>query len=393
MPNLDQLLRTIGSIHAAGLDDSHWPQALAAMTGMCRGAGATFEVFDKTERRFRSFHTVGVPTPVELPYLDYWAARSPRVAHGQQQKSGAVSWDYQILDEAAMNRDGFYSELLPAAGFRYFVSAVAINSPTTFAVAAVQRTRGQGHVGEAEIKTMRRLTPHLQQALDVSVRLAGARHTAATLEQSLDWLDDGVALVRADGRMVSCNAALARIVAERDGVRIARDAIVFDARGPQRRLARALASAGRLTDGDVDAMAPSDFPVPRPSGAPAYIVSLRPLPGGSEPVPVAERTVAVVFIRDRLARNRAAIRLLSELFGFTPAEATLAEALQRGLSPAIYARESGLSPNTVYTHLRRIKEKTGWTRTAELARRLSELHVPWRTDHRPGSGKPNGGNP
>jgi DNA-binding CsgD family transcriptional regulator len=46
-----------------------------------------------------------------------------------------------------------------------------------------------------------------------------------------------------------------------------------------------------------------------------------------------------------------------------------------------YARENALSPNTVYTHLRRIKEKTGWTRIAELSRRLGELRVPSRLDN------------
>ena len=95
----------------------------------------------------------------------------------------------------------------------------------------------------------------------------------------------------------------------------------------------------------------------------------------------------IVFVRDPLTRSAAALRLLRELFGFTPAEAALAQALQRGVLPSAYARESGLSPNTVYTHLRRIKEKTGWTRTAELSRRLNALQVPSRFDGTRGNGE------
>jgi DNA-binding CsgD family transcriptional regulator len=381
MPSLDQLLQAIETIHAAGLDETRWPQALSSMTRLCGGAGATIEVFDKTKRRFRAFHSVGLPTSAEQPYLEYWAARNPRVAHGQRQKSGEIGCDYQILDEAAMDRDGFYSELLPAASFRYFVSTVAINSPTIFAAAAVQRTRKQGHVGGEEIETMRRLTPHLQQALDVSMRLSGARHAAATFEQSIGWLDDGVALVRSDGRIVSCNSAFARMAADGDGIRTDKGAIVFGARDAQARLAKALASANRLRNVELDGAVLSDFPVRRPSDAPAYIVSLRPLLGTGRPMSDAESAVAIVFIRDPLVTDNAALRMLRELFGLTAAEGALAHALQRGVSPVTYARENALSPNTVYTHLRRIKEKTGWTRIAELSRRLGELRVPSRQDN------------
>jgi DNA-binding NarL/FixJ family response regulator len=43
-------------------------------------------------------------------------------------------------------------------------------------------------------------------------------------------------------------------------------------------------------------------------------------------------------------------------------------------------RASKVSVNTVYTHLRRIKEKTGCTRMPELIRKLNDLHVPLRIE-------------
>jgi DNA-binding CsgD family transcriptional regulator len=54
--------------------------------------------------------------------------------------------------------------------------------------------------------------------------------------------------------------------------------------------------------------------------------------------------------------------------------------VQSGMSPGDYAREHAVSVNTVYTHLRRIKEKTGCHRMAELIRRLNDLQVPLRLD-------------
>jgi DNA-binding CsgD family transcriptional regulator len=87
-----------------------------------------------------------------------------------------------------------------------------------------------------------------------------------------------------------------------------------------------------------------------------------------------------VLVRDPLARNAAATRNLRDVFGLTEAEAALAQALQAGIPLGDYARARALSLNTVYTHLRRIREKTGCNRMAELIRKLNDLQVPLRLD-------------
>jgi DNA-binding CsgD family transcriptional regulator len=88
----------------------------------------------------------------------------------------------------------------------------------------------------------------------------------------------------------------------------------------------------------------------------------------------------IVFIRDPLSRNAAAIRILREVFGLTEAEAGVAQALQTGIPIGDYARSRAVSLNTVYTHLRRIKEKTGCNRMTELIRKLNDLQVPLRLE-------------
>lgn len=121
-----------------------------------------------------------------------------------------------------------------------------------------------------------------------------------------------------------------------------------------------------------DALAvPIDFQVPRLSGAPAFVVSIRPLHGASASRP--KRRLAALFVRDLATRGADDAGVLRDLFGFTAAEAGLALALQGGISPNDYARANGVSINTVYTHLRRIKEKTGCQRLPELICRLAEL--------------------
>ena len=88
--------------------------------------------------------------------------------------------------------------------------------------------------------------------------------------------------------------------------------------------------------------------------------------------------VAIVFVHDPASRHAAAISILRAAFGLTEAEAHLAQALQAGTTPGAYARAHAVSVNTVYTHLRSMKDKTGCRRLPELISTLNDLRVPLR---------------
>lgn len=86
----------------------------------------------------------------------------------------------------------------------------------------------------------------------------------------------------------------------------------------------------------------------------------------------------VMFIRDPLWRNAANSRILQDLFGLTNAEAHLAHALCNGMTTHDYARERRVTLNTVYSHLKHIREKTGCNSVPDLIRKFGELNVPLR---------------
>ncbi len=88
----------------------------------------------------------------------------------------------------------------------------------------------------------------------------------------------------------------------------------------------------------------------------------------------------MLLVHDPLHRSFAAIQMLKELFGLTNAEAHLVQALGTGMTAAAYAHSRRVSITTVYTHLRRTREKTGWKSVAELTRRFNELNVALRAD-------------
>jgi DNA-binding CsgD family transcriptional regulator len=197
------------------------------------------------------------------------------------------------------------------------------------------------------------------------------------LENALEWLADGVALLRADGNIVYANDTMHVLATRGDGFRMHDRTIEFAAPIARTRFETALGAMQRIGDPASDAC-PTDFPVPRSDGMPAYIVSMRPLVRGRNRATQHAQADVMLLIRDPLWRNTATGQILQELFSLTNAEAHLARALCSGITTAAYAAERGVSLNTVYSHLKRIREKTGCKSVPDLIRKFGELNVPLR---------------
>jgi DNA-binding CsgD family transcriptional regulator len=195
------------------------------------------------------------------------------------------------------------------------------------------------------------------------------------LGNALDLLTDGIALLGRDGRIVYLNETLRMLAGRGSDFRIDRNTIEFSTADLRGRLANAVDCVRAPAASHLR----TDFAVPRESGLPPYTVSVRPLPrastGGSHP-----DAIAMLLIHDPLQRNSATTGMLRDLYGLTNAEANLVEALSGGMTAVAYARSRRVSVTTVYTHLRRTREKTGWKSVAELTRRFHELNVTLRAD-------------
>lgn len=210
-------------------------------------------------------------------------------------------------------------------------------------------------------------------------RLKSAGESRDVLERTLDWLADGVALLRADGTIVYANDSFQAIARHNDGIRIRKNTIEFADSEARTRFNAAIASALKLRTGEQNGAAITDFRAARSAGVQSYFVSVRPVFGRAGPRQPSQ-AVAIAFVHDPLVRGVAPVGALREVFGLTEAEASLAQALQSGTTLADYARQRALSLNTVYTHLRRLREKTGCNRMTELIHRFNELRLPLRGD-------------
>jgi DNA-binding CsgD family transcriptional regulator/GAF domain-containing protein len=369
----DEFLSTIEAIYAAGLNAELWPQALASITQLIGGIGTTMEIIDRRSLSHLEFFSFGVPTANEIAYLDHYVSMNPRIPDALPRKGGDVVWDYCILDEKGIDRSPFYAEFLAPMDMRYATAAILGTVGGEFGAFAVQRSARQGHVERAEIALMERLAPHVSQAMDMTRRLRSERYASQSLEHALDWLADGVALIGADGSIAYANNSFQAIARAADGLRIKKNALEFAFAAARDCFGAAIAGILALRSGVLHATG-ADFAVARPSGAPPYVLSVRPLKA-TRHGPTSKSAVAIVFVRNPPDDGADDIGLLRDVFGLTNAEAGVALALRRGVSLSDYAKAQGVSQNTVYTHLRRVRDKTGCHRLPELIGRLNEIRT------------------
>ena len=381
MAERDQLLQTVEAIHDAGLEPKHWPDALAAIMRSVGGIAATLEVFDRRTATLTEFHAFDIPSRNEIAYSDYYFARNPRVPLLINGTPGGIITDYMVLDEKGMGGNEFYADFLGQTGFRYFVGGTMSVSDRESVLFSVQRATGQGHVDSPEVTRMRQLLPHVRQAFEVTRRLRQAGEREESLTAAFDRLADGIALVGRDGRILHANEAFESIARQDDGIAIGRQRLLeFSCQAARRKFDKAIAAACRVRHGEIRPTHSMEFPIHRSSKSPPYVVSVAPVFGRGHKAMRDQHAQAIVFVRDPLRQNRSGIKLLRAVFGLTEAEAHVAQALQAAVPLADYASAQGVSINTVYTHLRQIKQKTGCSRQGELIRRLNDILMPLRGD-------------
>jgi DNA-binding CsgD family transcriptional regulator/PAS domain-containing protein len=362
------LLGTIEAVHRAGLDKELWPDALGAIARLVGGECATLERIAIPDLRHSEFRGHNVPPASEISYLSDYAPLSPRIPYTIGRRRGELVYDHLFIAEDAIDRDPFYMEFLARLNLRYFVVAILERNSQEIATVSVQRSKKQGHVGREELRILSRLLPHLRLAHDVAARLRHADGRNLELASALDLLGQGVLFIDAAGAVRHINDAAQRILSRSDGLAIHHGQLQFREASAQADFALALRACSPLQEGPPSGW-PPDIAVRRET-APAYVLSVRPLACGFARGTAAS---AIVFIHDPSLHATSQAETLSQAYKLTPAEAELAEAIQAGTAPSDYARGRSISLNTVYTHLRRLKDKTGSKRITELARKLNEL--------------------
>ncbi|MEM9074409.1 MAG: hypothetical protein AAGE52_38300 [Myxococcota bacterium] len=338
------VLQVIDLVYASALGEATWQAALEGVSTLFGGRGSTLEVHGRSALSF--FEAVDIPIEHAAEYQAYFHSVCPRIGPTFRVAAGEVSHD-QLLAPAEVHDSEFYYDFLREERLKYFIAGTLYNDGRRFGVVTVQLPEAHGLATAAEIGWMKSLIPHLRRAMKLRDLLL-SNHL-----EPFDALGLNVLFFDHEGRILSLSAGAdgllrslrgltlrGRLVAE-DSVedaalhRLVGDTATGETRGGSLRLTH---SCGRPIVAHVCPMKPSET---------APWANLNPKPGA----------VGVVLLLDPEARG-APTNVLEKLYGFTPAEARVANALTRGVSLAEYAERHGVEISTVRTHVMRIRSKT-----------------------------------
>lgn len=224
------------------------------------------------------------------------------------------------------------------------------------------------------------LLPHLSRAMGMAARLRNADYQVATSLIALNSLPHGILLIGENEEVIFSNEAALRILNVKDGLSLQ---IRNNQNGQADLIAQQSEVQENLEQAIREAIKPNllstphfskTLSIPRPSGRQVLSLSFSSLPSQNDFM-VSPSIVprAVIFISDNEAMIEINREILKNTYRLTKAEIRTAEWIVEGKSLEEASSESGLSINTLKTHLHRIYDKTNTPNRAMLVKLLMTL--------------------
>ena len=208
-----QMNRLVGRIYEAALSPTEWSGVLGELCGALNGAAFQLYTIDTGTRDviYQSDH--GLPRQFTDEYRAYYSKLSERNDLLVGNPGLSVIYDRMFFDEAEMDRSEMY-RWRAGFGFRYFIGGQLLRTDSTLSMAALQRSKRQGHATQPEIEAFAVFRSHLGRALRIQGRLATLEQESSSAWAAIEDASFGIVVLTGDRRIWRCNREAERIMAE-----------------------------------------------------------------------------------------------------------------------------------------------------------------------------------
>ena len=278
---------------------------------------------------------------------------------------------YDFIDETEFKNSRTYRELLVPLRVEHVIQFAVAHGDGTVSALNVGRRPGKQPFTEADCDRVGEIAPHFRRVIKLYKQFAHLDFDQRTALEALDHIPTGLVLADGDGRIRHLNRAAREIAADDDGL-VCRDDVLSADRPEERD--RLLSTVRHATDSarQGDILPGEAMTLSRAGGRPALDVLVSTLWGNHLRFGLGrlDDPAAVLFVTDPERPPETPAELLRHLFGLTPTEAALAEALvaQQSLDQA--AAAAGLARNTARWHLNSIFDKTDTHSQTQLVKRV-----------------------
>ena len=364
------LLEILPEIYDGALWPERWTSALGRIVGAMGGMWGTL-AWSSVRLAPVGHCFAGSPAMREAYEREYFRQDPllPRIRHVPP---GTVCLLEDYVPRDAFIELPFYREWARPHGIESVVCAVLSRTGDDIdGLCGIGLAAAEPADAERRIGLFTALVPHLQRALQIGRRIRRAdqeRDAAIDLTESLAV---GQILLGAGGQVYRMNRRARSIVTRADGLTVHHDGLRAATLGDTARLQRLLAAAA-LHPGEPQGI----VRVARPSGKPPLgilALGLVPRDAGDQFGPAV-----AILVNDPDVAPQSLLPALREMFLLTRAEAALCAQLSIGATLELASQRLNISLSTARTQLKRVLEKTGTHRQAELVHLVLTTIAPFR---------------
>lgn len=367
MNKSEALSGLVGHIYDAAIEPGLWPDALRAAARFVGGCAAAIYSKDPTSHSGGVLHDDGGLSPAyRALYFERYVQLDPATTRHFFTEIGELVATIDIMPHAEFQQSRFYREWVRPQQLVDFVSTVLDRSGTSASMFGVFRHERDGIVDEATRHRMHLVVPHVRRAALIGRALEQHSARAEVLASSLDTIRAGMFLVGAGGALVHANAAGLQLLAPGGPLRVAAGRLVTT----DAALEQCLRDAAAFGDGGDALLGERGIALPLAGHrGEALVAHVLPLSSGfRRQVRTSYAAVAALFVQRAELHIETAPEALIRAYGLTPAELRVLLAIvEIGGAPEV-AEALGIGETTVKFHLRRLYDKTGSRRHADLVK-------------------------
>jgi DNA-binding CsgD family transcriptional regulator len=359
LPANPYVLSLIPLIYDAAEDPALWPNVLKEIGQLLKAVGKVVAIDDPSEGRNNMAIAVDIDPVYQRLYDKHYESINIHIQRARPLLlPGRVIATHQFCSDKETLSSEYYHEFLrPQKDWFYVVGGCVAKDHSLLSVVNFIRGRRAGHFTDREIKLLEGLMPHLRCAVRLHQVFAQHQNVTACLE----ILPIAALFVTEHGHVQFANRAANEILLIHDGLGIDRRGCLTST---NKRLREIVAAACHAAAGCGEA-AGGSLLIARTSGKRSYGVSVSPIRRAN--LFLATKCAgAVVFVIDPETKREPIAEVLRRLYDLTPAEARLASLIVDGKDVNEACAELGIRRTTVRTHLRRLSDKLGARRQAEV---------------------------
>lgn len=370
----EALLDLIGGIYDSALNPDTWNVILPRIGAFVGGSAGGLFAHDSSRRSGNVFYEFGTGSDFRRIYLDKYITMDPMFGTYFVLDVGEVFSTSTVMSHADFLQSRFYNECIRPQGWIDNVAVYLDRTPEGHAGFALFRHEREGLADEPARERLRLLFPHLRRAVLIGKLIEFKGAQAATFGDVLDGLSAGMVFVDSSGRVTHANTAGRAMIADGNVLHTSLGRLVANDPDVNRALRNIFLAAAA---GDA-ALGVRGVAVPLVArDGERYVAHVLPLSSGARRSAGASyAAAAALFVQKAALATRSPPEAIAKTYRLTPMELRVLLAIvEVGGAPQV-AETLGIGEGTVKTHLKRLYQKTGARRQADLVKLFAGYSSP-----------------